>query len=258
MNNYIVYKIRKDNYKYRYIEEPIPELKVIQRQIVKDIQGKVNFPDYVNGVKHTSIFTNVRDHINKQIIYKIDISDFYHTITRSKLSEVLKQYSVEPSQVLYKGRLPTGAPTSPILANLVFLPVDNALQKLLVGGISYSRYMDDITFSTNNFNLLTPELCRSIKTAITSNGYRINKEKSSLIRHHQQQKITGIVVNDKANLSKDIRYKLRAELDHHARTGNGLSQELQGKIAFINSVNKELAVKYINYYEKRRRSYKRT
>lgn len=255
-SDYLVHRVLKKSsgkvVGIRVIEEPKPELKKIQRDLVKELTKEVSFPSYINGVAHTSIITNSNPHVGKPILYKIDLKNFYHTVTIDKIARTLSNPLLDRvlELCMYSSRLPTGAPTSPILANIAFLSTDIKIQKLLYN-ISYTRYMDDLCMSSHLLELITPQLISSILNIIESDGYIINRKKSGLHLDFKRQEVTGVVVNRKLNLSRDRRLLLRAKLDHHARSSNKLSAELLGELAHVKNINKQLFLAFQEYFLRR-------
>jgi RNA-directed DNA polymerase len=243
----------------RIIEEPIPKLKALQRQIIKQLMQEVEFPSYINGVARTSIITNSTPHINKYVIYKIDLKNFFHTIDINKI----RRQPINPSLMelienhcMYENRLPTGAPTSPILANIAFLSTDIKIRELLTyTDISYTRYMDDICMSSNRLEDLSYKLINQIFNTITSDGYIINRKKSGISLNFKRQEVTGVIVNKKLNLSRNRKLLLRSKLDHQARISNKLSQELLGELAHVSNIRKDLFEQFNLYFQARVKYY---
>lgn len=265
---------------FRIIEEPIPELKQQQRLFVKQLQNLIIFPQYINGVHRTSTITNSKPHVHKSILYKIDLKDFFQTVTidHIKLSipdsvaGLCPHGSSEPigdgwidlcmychtecdgpsCKLGLPRRLPTGAPTSPILANIAFMDTDKKIVELLRNtDISYTRYMDDLSFSSNALEQLTPELVNQIFKLIELDKWTINRKKSGLSLSFKRQEVTGIVVNQKINLARDKKLLLRSKLDHLARISNILTPELQGELAYIKSIDTNLFTGFNTYFNKR-------
>jgi hypothetical protein len=239
----------------RVLEEPDTELKTKQKRITKELQALIEFPACVNGIRKTNTVSNSSPHTNKRVIYQVDLKDYFHTVTEARVLTSLVPYTyvINSSDVIYEGRLPTGAPTSPILANLVFIEADRAIIELIGGrAISYTRYMDDLTFSADSLSILDSGFCGNIRKIILDAGFTINYKKSGIRLNFQQQKVTGIVVNKKLNLSKYERNLLRAKLDKNARSEIPiLSPELSGELAYIHGINPELAEKFKGYYARR-------
>jgi RNA-directed DNA polymerase len=100
--------------------------------------------------------------------------------------------------------LPQGAPTSPIISNLICEKLDYKLDKLARNaGVNYSRYADDITFSCQHslFNS-KGKFTKEIESIITKEGFSINPSKTRLQKRGWTQQVTGLVVNEKVNVPK--------------------------------------------------------
>src|SRR5262249_6378232 len=137
------------------------------------------------------------------------------------------------------GALPTGAPTSPAIGNIVLAGVDAALAKAAarLGG-DYTRYADDLTFSgPDDVKRLIP----FAKKVLGRLGYRVGRRQINLFRRGRRQMVTGLVVNDRPTWPRHLRRLLRAAVDRRARgespTWDGVplsDDRLRGLIAFLN------------------------
>ena len=108
--------------------------------------------------------------------------------------------------------LPQGAPTSPMLTNIVCQDMDKQLQELAAKHFAtFTRYADDITFScdTNIFNP-NSEFCIALRRIVQrDNRFVINKQKTRIQSNNHQQEVTGIIVNQKVNIKKHYVKQLR-------------------------------------------------
>ncbi len=200
--------------KERCLYEPNIEIKYIQKFILHSILykciKKYNFTQNVTGfLKDTNILDNAHPHLNKIVIIKMDIKDFFPTITRTMIFNAFRRYnkfSYEYSYILSKlvtfnNSLPQGAPTSPFLANICAKGIDFKINKLLETinknnnlDIKYTRFADDITLSFDKkFNY--DYIINIIYDIIISEGFFPNYKKTKVIKNSQCQKVTGIVVN---------------------------------------------------------------
>lgn len=238
----------------RFLEVPTSELKTLQRNILSELRKSITYPTYIGGMIGTSTVTNSIPHTNKCILYKIDLKNFFHTVTWDKLKDLIPIHLKEKIQAncLYNNRLPTGAPTSPMLATLAFTPVDIKILALLEAkNIAYTRYIDDISMSSDSLNTLNRDLIKSIFNTIIDSDFKINYKKSTMSLSWNRQIVTGIIVNNKLNYPKEKRLLLRAKLDHVARNKEKLSPELLGELSYLKSINKNSYNKFINYFNKR-------
>ncbi|MHB1347246.1 MAG: reverse transcriptase domain-containing protein [Candidatus Humimicrobiaceae bacterium] len=185
---YNTYYLKQSSCKTRIIDSPNFEMKALQRWILENILKKISISDRANGfVKGKSIKTNASFHINKKFILVIDIRDFFHSIKSDKVYNLFLKVTKDEKLAsyltilcTYRGYLPQGAVTSPMLSNIIFRPIDNKF-KILCNNldINYSRYADDLCFSSNSdtkINNLKPE----IEKILEGNGFFINTKKQDL------------------------------------------------------------------------------
>ncbi len=207
---------------------PDKETKKLQRCVLHRLLKKLKVhPSATAFEKGKSTLHNALPHVNKKVVIKIDIVDFFPNTSKERIDYYFRRigWSAEAAKVLcnivcYNNGLPQGAPTSPKLSNLVnyYLDVQLAKRAARYKG-HYTRYADDITFSFANDK---PKKMRGViqktKKALKHKSYRINHKKTHILRQHQRQEVCGIVVNKVANLPRKKRRWLRAVL-HHQRTG---------------------------------------
>lgn len=269
-NNYKVYKIKKHNGNYRTIYSPKPLLKSIQRKILNNILNNKEISKYAKAYhKNISLKDNALPHLNKKIILKLDIIDFfenieYPTIYKYCFNEVYFPKSVGhllTTLCTYESRLPQGAPTSSYISNLIMIDFDNEIGSYCEQrNISYTRYSDDMTFS-GDFN--PRELISKVRKELYRLGLKINNKKIHVINNSQQQNVTGIIVNKKIQVSSKYRNTIRQSIyyikkyglkDHISRINYQdktitYINSLYGKILYILSVdptNKEF-IRYREY-----------
>ena len=145
----------------------------------------------------------------------------------------------------YKDRLPQGAPTSPVITNIVMRDFDETVGNWCnQRGITYTRYCDDMTFS-GSFDV--NEVKIFVKSELRKIGFFLNEKKTVSAKGTQRQIVTGIVVNEKLNVSSEYRKKLRQEVyycrkygveEHLKRIGNSVDakkylQGLLGRISYV-------------------------
>lgn len=253
---YRYYKIPKKTSGFRQIAEPLPNLKEIQSwinfNILKPLENK-NI--YIKSYKSKmSIKDNAKFHRNQKNVFSLDIADYFSNISEGKVILFFKNlgYSLELSITLAKlcclnKCLPQGAPTSPLLSNLITLNIDKRIFGFCkIRNIRYTRYADDLTFS-GDFN--TGEIFNFTKKVLSEYGFELNQKKTRNKQQHQQQKVTGIVVNKKLQVPANMRRTLRQEIYYITKFGlkehlsklrikdlNYLDQIL-GKINFVLFVN---------------------
>lgn len=183
--------------KERVIRPSKPQLKLIQKKIKDRILSGIELPSNVHGgVKGKSNITNAKPHQGKKYIFVTDLKDFYPSISAKKVHKTFinlgfnKQFSFYATRLTtWKGELPQGTPTSTHVSNLVFLDTDYKLIEICrTNGITYTRYIDDLTFSSqNDFQHLIPIILQTVQ----KDGLKISFRKTD---YAGKQNITGINV----------------------------------------------------------------
>jgi len=253
---YITYRIKKRNGKSRRIDAPQSPLKEIQRAIVDKILYRFRAHPIAHGFVHgKSPRTNALKHVGKKYVLTLDIKDFFNSIeindvvkTLSWLApqqQVTSSYTFDELKLLaqlmcYNDVLPQGAPTSPVISNLVCLGLDKKLSDLAVAnGVTITRYADDIAVSGDSPDTI------NLKTAVFSNIYSYgltpNKKKTKIRKYYQRQQITGVIVNTKTSVKKETWKNLRARLYNIKRDQKTIPlsefQQIRGQIEWIKSLN---------------------
>ncbi|HWW59647.1 MAG TPA: trypsin-like peptidase domain-containing protein [Sphingopyxis sp.] len=229
---YSIKNLRKRNGSDRTIYAPYWPLKNIQSKILLLLSDVYRPSNRVNGfVKGRGIRENARPHVGKRIILNLDIKDFFESINfgrvRGRLMAPPYLFSNEIATTVARlctidGVLPTGAPTSPILSNMICSKLDYELTKLgRKYGCFYTRYADDITFSTNGrrmpIGLATivagkVVLGSEISDIITGNGFKPNLDKTRLLFEFDRQEVCGVTCNEKLNVRRPFLRDLRGML----------------------------------------------
>lgn len=218
--------------------------------------------------KGKSIITNSQMHRNKKYILNIDLKNFFDSFNFGRVRgffikdrnfDVLPEIATVIAQIAcYQDKLPQGAPSSPIITNLITRILDYRIVKIAKKyRFTYSRYADDMTFSTNR-ELNSDKLRASkelenflaeLEELIVSSGFEINPQKTRLSNNMQRQEVTGLVVNKKINVKREYVKNTRAmafqlykdeafEIDKKPGTLN----QLTGRFAFIFQIDQ-----YNNY-----------
>ena len=257
----------------RLISAPKPELKAVQRWIMREVTEHLPVHGAAHGfLKGRSILTNAVVHAGAKVVVKFDILGFYPTVTvrrvrgllrRAGLSEqiatLMAQLATESprEEIETHGRkhyvatgprsLPQGAPTSPSITNALCFRLDCRLSGLAKKlGARYTRYADDLTFSWH----ATPTggatkiggLMRAVKLIVKAEGFEIHGKKTRVMRNGSRQKVTGLVVNTAptgeplARVPRTTVRHLRAAIKNRelGREGKGETLEhLKGLAAFV-------------------------
>lgn len=247
--------IPKRNGGKRELLVPSPILKSIQKNILNNVLNGLSISKYATAyAKGSTIKDNACPHLNKKIILKLDIKNFFENTTFEELYKTLPSY-IFPDAVkvlllklcTYYDYLPQGAPTSPMLSNLVLKNFDNYIGSYCESlGISYTRYSDDLTFS-GDFN--ARKLKNKVESFLENMGYNLNEKKTKVIKSNYSQQVTGVTVNKKLNTPKSYRRNIRQEiyyinkygLDNHCKYKNlnkdKYIQSLLGRINFCLTIN---------------------
>ena len=269
-NLYYDFNISKRSGGKRKISMPNEILKETQTLIKDKILENIKISDKANGfVKYKSIITNAKEHLNKEKILNIDLKDFFPSINKNRVYYIFKNicgYTNEVSWCLtklvtYKDSLPQGAPTSPILSNIVSYMMDIRLEKLAQKlGVTYTRYADDITFSGDK-NIINDKFLEYITNIIEDCGFKINDKKTRFANKGSRQEVTGLIVNNnEVNVPSKYVKEIRQELyyinkfgikEHRKRKGfknKYYREHLLGKILYVNSINPQKGRELLNEY----------
>lgn len=272
-NLYNSFTIPKKNGGERIIHAPKKELKFLQKKLsnvlwecyLESIESKTKDKNFKTPVlshafeKGKSIITNSQMHRNKKYTLNIDLKNFFDSFNFGRVRGFFikdRDFAVSPEIatviaqiVCYQGKLPQGAPSSPIITNLITRILDYRIVKIAKKyRFTYSRYADDMTFSTNrelNSNKLRASrelesFLSELEELIVSSGFEINPEKTRLSNNMQRQEVTGLVVNKKINVKREYVKNTRAMAFQLYKDGAfeidkklGTLDQLTGRFAFI-------------------------
>lgn len=218
--------IPKKNGGDRKLQIPDRLLRTIQKNILKNILYGLSVSGYASAYqKGVSPADNAAVHVGAQQILKLDIVDFFGSISFPLVYQNAFPAEYFPAAVrmlltslcCYKECLPQGAPTSPAISNLVMKPFDSYMGEWCKErGISYTRYCDDMTFS-GMYD--ASEIKNKVRGFLRVLGMELNEKKTQILRPGQRQVVTGIVVNEKLQVSREYRRKLRAEIYYCKKYG---------------------------------------
>ncbi|MBG1199874.1 RNA-directed DNA polymerase [Staphylococcus aureus] len=249
-------KRKKDE--YRELMIPNMALKNIQRWILDNVLYRRQVHKCATGfVPRKSIVNNVIPHVGQKYILKMDIENFFPSITFKQVRKIFSEmgYKFELATALanlctVNNQLPQGAPTSPYIANIIFYNIDKRIfsycQK---NNLRYTRYADDITISGSNKVSFSKEIIREI---VNQYNFRINESKTIMFKPGDRKKVTGIIVNEKISVPKTLIREVRKQIyfvnkfgleEHLIRNNYSLDYEQQfimsiyGKISFIKMID---------------------
>lgn len=304
-HRYHQFKIKKKSGGFRQITAPRNQSFMMLLQTVNEILKAMYSPsDYAMGfTEERSVVTNASVHKGQNYVFNIDLKDFFPSVEQRR---VLKRFGAKPFYfnpeiaLLLSGLcsmrvkreqadetqthdldkefvyvLPQGAPTSPIITNMICDTLDRRLAGLARRfGLRYSRYADDITFSSMHYVYAEKgEFRKELARIIGSQGFTINDTKTRLQKRGSRQEVTGIIVSDKLNVTKkyvrEIRSllyiwekygysatmakflpKYKAEKGHVKKGNPDLTNVLDGKLMYLKMVKGESDIVYARLFEK--------
>ena len=292
---YTKFQVAKRGGGMRDIAAPIPQLKLLQQRLANILQNCLeeirsmygrddagpNPDQVIHGfVRRRSIVSNARQHRHRRFVFNADLQDFFPSINFGRVRGFFlkdKHFSLQPSVstllaqiACFEGALPQGSPCSPVISNLIGHILDVHLVRLAARhGCTYTRYADDLTFSTNerHFPLQIAEetlaasnmwtVGRELAHLISKSGFVVNPKKTRMQYRTSRQEVTGLVVNQKVNIPADYRRKVRSMVHHlftkgtfemdtmitNPVTGTAISKtpgdvaKLHGMLGFIDGVD---------------------
>lgn len=285
IDHYTRFQIPKRSGGMRTIASPKSKLRVIQHWILENILQKLPIHEAAKAfAQGASVVKNAVPHLNAYVVIKVDVKDFFPSIRFNRVVGFFKSlgYSRGMSSVLgllctdamrlnaeFEGEkffvaigeryLPQGASTSPMLTNLICKKLDARLSKLAEKyGFQYTRYADDMTFSHPEKEANVKAILGWTKKILAEESFELKKEKTSVMKKHQRQTVTGVLVNhQETKISRtDIR-KFRAFLHQYTLIGAQKMSEKLGKDAtsygkgyfsYLKMVNETQAEKFKKEY----------
>lgn len=271
-SKYFEFEIPKASIGVRKISAPLPELKLAQSRLSRVLQDCLIEIEKKQAAgencilshgfkRNLSISTNGSQHIDRKWILNFDLKDFFpsinfgrvrgffmknnHFLLEKKVATIIAQLAC------HNGTLPQGAPTSPVISNLIANHLDIRLSKAAKKNrCTYTRYADDITFSTNKRDFPTGiaidrgngasagdwKLSKKVCTEVKRSGFDINPDKTRMQYRRSRQDVTGLVVNKKLNIKRELYKQVRAQV--HTL----IKRDTASKTVKIGGVNKEVSV----------------
>lgn len=285
---YTAFEIPKRRGGTRPIKAPNEKLKLVQQKLslllqdcLEEIIGqKAQKDNIAHGFKRKrSILTNAKRHRKRRWVFNLDLEDFFPSIHFGRVRGYFIQdrnfalptnIATLLAQIACDGKaLPQGSPCSPVISNLVAHIMDMHIVRLAAAvGCTYSRYADDLTFSTNKKDFPPEIAVRSedqphvwqpgerLREIITHSNFQVNPRKTRMQYRDSRQDVTGLVVNDKINIRREYRHNVRAMVYSLFRTGSfqvyapvtkdgatilekreGKLDELHGRLGFIDGID---------------------
>ena len=274
VTHYVRFQVPKKSGGRRELSAPHHGLAATQQWILMHILEKIPSHGAAHGfVPGRGTMSNATPHIGRATVINLDLKDFFPSITFPRVKGIFQELGYSPAvatilallctecprrKVEYNGKtfhvatglraLPQGACTSPALSNLLARRLDsrlNGIAKKL--GFTYTRYADDLTFSgAKEAGAKIGYLLARVRHIVADEKLTVNEHKTRVQKPNTRQSVTGIVVNQRPNVPRRVRRRLRAIL-HRART-EGLANQnrhnhnnfagwLSGMIAYIQMVS---------------------
>ena len=240
------FKVKKRRGGFREIAAPKPGLKLLQRKMKQVLDAMYEPRKSVHGfVRDRSIVTNAKRHVGCEHVINIDIEDFFPSITFPRVRGMLLKWpcrlppeaATAVAQVCFAGHegLPQGAPTSPVIANMMCLHMDKHFAALArKHGYMYTRYSDDITLSTTRRRPVPPALINAaqgettigpaVREILDRHWFKVNPAKVKVRCRHERQEVTGLVTNERVNVPRRFVRQLRAILHDCDKNGFEVAQ----------------------------------
>jgi RNA-directed DNA polymerase len=241
---YTTFKVSKKSGGSRLISSPKTSLKIIQKKLNQVFKSVYQPKSSTHGFTvEKSILTNAKQHLRQRYVLNLDLKDFFPSINFGRVRGLLmappyncpEEVATVLAQICcHENQLPQGAPTSPIVSNMICAKLDSHLQRLAKKHqCIYTRYADDITFSTSksrfppHLGFFSKEsekliLGNELKNIVEQNGFLVNDLKVRLQTRHGRQEVTGIIVNEKLNIKRRYIRQIRAVL--HSWKNDGLEK----------------------------------
>jgi retron-type reverse transcriptase len=277
--HYTRFEIPKRSGGMRVISAPKPKLRDAQKWIHESILSKLPIDACATAFRPgASILDNARRHSGKGLVIRLDLKDFFPSITYARVRGLYKSIGYNPgiasvlallcteaprTHAILQGhswyvatglrRLPQGAPTSPSISNLVTRRLDRRLLGMcrqMDDEWNYSRYADDMVFSHPDTDISIGSLLSKIREIVFDEGFTINESKTAIMRSPHRQIVTGLIVNETPRIPRSELRKFRALLHRYDTQGNeavskalgvdGLAH-VRGYLAFVRMVMPERA-----------------
>ncbi|NOT60296.1 MAG: RNA-directed DNA polymerase [Acidobacteria bacterium] len=239
--HYVRFALPKKTGGVRVISAPMPRLKAAQHWVLQNILQPVELHEAAHGFRpQRSIVSNARPHVASSVVINLDLKDFFPTLDYRRIKGVFRALGYAEATATILGllctepevekveldgetyyvatsarHLPQGAPTSPALTNILCRRLDRRLLKVAEEmGFVYTRYADDMTFSTKQEqdSKQIGRLLHRVESIVAHEGFCIHPTKTRIMRSASKQDVTGIIVNDKPSIDKATMKRFRAVL----------------------------------------------
>ncbi|HLV95228.1 MAG TPA: reverse transcriptase family protein [Candidatus Acidoferrales bacterium] len=236
--------IRKPDGSTRMLHVPQGKLVLLQEKIKRHILDEFQWlPCVHGGIKNRSILSNADPHVDKNIVFSLDVKDFFPSVGPNRVFAIFTGlgFGQEPARILtrvttWKHQLPQGTKTSTALANLSLIRVDWRIERLAERyGFSYTRFVDDLTLS-GDWRLL--KFRKLVQRILESEGFSVRLSKVRTMPRGSRQTVTKLVVNEKVNATREQRESIRADVLAHIQADNSVPDpRLLGRVYWLRYIN---------------------
>ena len=229
---YRQFSLRKRDGGARVISAPEGSLKIVQQKLNQVLQAVYRPKAPVHGfARDRSIVSNAAPHADRRWVLNLDLENFFPSIHFGRVMGMFagKTYGLPRPAAMtlaqiccYQKAMPQGAPTSPVVSNMVCGPLDIQLRKLAAAhNCNYTRYADDITFSTDRPQFpaalasVTDDAVKigdDLRRVIEANSFRIHEAKVRLRTRGERQEVTGLIANAFPNVTRQFVRRVRGML----------------------------------------------
>ncbi len=259
-------KLKKKNKKFSTsfrevlkINEPF---NVFYKELLNELEKIIysDYDKYISQYAHgflrgKNTVSNSKEHLNKYYLYKFDIEDFFISIKKESIENIFIKIGYEKQAAelfsnlcTYNNALKEGLNTSPLLANLFCYELDADIISSIAKNVVYTRYGDDITFSSDENNFIKAD---DLQKILNKYNLKLNKQKTLFAIQGQPQYVTGLSISNREypRVPKRLKRKVRQKLYYMNKFFGSNSEEellkrLYGEIAYIIGIEKDLGEKY--------------
>ena len=251
---------KRNEKKWRHIDNPLPRLKLIQRRIGTRILESLPLPpSMLGGVRHKSIYDHATPHVGQRCLVTLDLQDCFPSITENMVFSVFLNdvdCSVQVARLLarlttFNGVVPQGAPSSLALVNRCLLPMHRQLLRIAGRlGLNFTQWVDDLAFS----GARASEVIQPAYGIAKSHGFRLAGKKTGVMRSDAAQAMAGLTVNQCLAVDSTMRRKICQLIDvlsERKSMSRADFSSLQGRINHVKWVRPSQGEAIWRYAEKR-------
>ena len=256
---------------FRIIAQPAREVKALQYWVMQNVLNRFAVHPAATGYREgLNIADNARRHVNSRFLLKLDFKDFFPSIKSYDFRRYIEKHAPEfndeeveaLSRILFwkpRGmndmRLSIGAPSSPLLSNIILRDFDDRIAEFCSGvEVSYTRYADDLSFSADASEKLrlVEEMVNRLSGSLESPRLTLNTEKTVRVSKKRARRVTGLILTNDAKVSigRVHKRRVRAAVNYFVsgRLPRDQCAQLRGMLAFVKSVEPEFLNRLRNHY----------